>query len=280
MPTLDSYLQGIRTLPPEPRLLVELVPLLRTNDPDAGKIVELIAYDPALTTKLLCRCNSVALSLAVPVESMQEAVTHLGFNEVFQLVAMLVNRSTLGPATKSHGVVAGDLWRHSAVTAFASRFVAQSFGGDENAAFTAGLLHDISKILLNWALVDDYPTIAGKIRDLGYSFSGAEKEVLGMDHAELGGRILTHWRFSEKLVRAVWHYPDPFRAHPCEQLAASVHLGDLIAHALGIGEGANSRAIVPCTEALALLEITPKDLETLILDTGTALTAIGWILEK
>jgi putative nucleotidyltransferase with HDIG domain len=280
MPTLDNYLQQIRTLPPAPRVLVELLPLLRANDTDTGKIVELIAYDPALTTKVLCRCNSAALGLAAPVENVEDAITHLGFNEVYRLVAMLVSQSTLGAAQKGYGMAAGDLWRHSAVVAFASRLVAKSFFSDENTAFTAGLLHDIGKILLNWALVDAYPGVAEKIRDLGYSFSGAEKEVLGLDHAELGGRILAHWNFPENLVRAVWHHHDPLRAHPCEQLAAYVHLGDLMAHALGIGDGAGSHAIVPCAEALTMLEITPKDLETLILDTGTALKAAGWILEE
>ncbi|MGO8697400.1 MAG: HDOD domain-containing protein [Limisphaerales bacterium] len=280
MPTLDTYLQQIRTLPPAPRVLVELLPLLRANDTDAAKIVELIAYDPAMTTKLLCRCNSVALGLAEPVETVEDAITHLGFNEVYRLVAMLVSQSTLGTAQKGYGMVAGDLWRHSAVTAFASRFVAQSFGSDENTAFTAGLLHDIGKILLNWALLDAYPGIAEKIRDMGYSFSAAEKEVLGLDHAELGGRILSHWCFPENLVRAVWHHHDPLRAHPCERLAGYVHLGDIIAHALGIGDGINSHAVTPCPEVLNMLEITPKDLEILILETGTALKAAGWILEE
>jgi putative nucleotidyltransferase with HDIG domain len=280
MPTLDDYLQQIRTLPPAPRVLVELLPLLRANDTDAGKIAELVSYDPAMTTKLLCRCNSAALGLAEPVETVEDAITHLGFNEVYRLVAMLVSQSTLGTAQKGYGMLAGDLWRHSAVTAFASRFVAQSYGVEENTAFTAGLLHDIGKILLNWALVGAYPGIDKKIRDLGYSFSAAEKEVLGLDHAELGGRILSHWCFPENLVRAVWHHHDPLRARPCERLAAYVHLGDLIAHSLGIGDGANSHAVTPCPETLNMLEITPKDLENLILDTGTALKEAGWILEE
>jgi HD-like signal output (HDOD) protein len=280
MPILDTYLQQIRTLPTEPRVLVQLLSLFRTNDPDAGKIVDLVAYDPALTTKLLCRCNSVALSLAGPVESVQEAVSHLGYNELYQLVVTLVNRSRVGPAGKSQGAVGENLWRHSAVTAFASRFLARSFGGDENAAFTAGLLHDISRILIHWAVVDDFPRITERIRDVGLSFSGAEREVPGLNYAELSGRILTHWNFSEKLVRAVWHHHEPLRAHPHEQLAAYVHLGDFMAHAMGIGDGTNSRPSVPSAEALNMLEITSSDMETLILDTGTALKTIGWILEE
>jgi putative nucleotidyltransferase with HDIG domain len=220
------------------------------------------------------------LGLAAPVESVEDAVAHLGFNQVYRIVTLLASQSTLGAAQKGYGMGAGDLWRHSAVAAFASRFVAKSFGSDENTAFTAGLLHDIGKILLNWALVDSYPRIAEKIRDLGYSFSGAEKEVLGLDHAELGGRILAHWCFPENLMRAVWYHHDPLRAHPCERLAAYVHVGDLIAHDLAIGDGATSQAVAPCPEALNLLEITPKDLEVLILDTGTALQAAGWILEE
>jgi len=84
--------------------------------------------------------------------------------------------------------------------------------------------------------VDGSPGIAQKIRDLGYSLSATGKEVLGLDHAELSGRILTHWKLSENLMLAVRHHPDPLCAHPCKQLAAYVHVGDLIARAVILGD--------------------------------------------
>jgi HD-like signal output (HDOD) protein len=257
-----------------------LVPLLRGNDTDIAKVVELIAYDPALTTRLFCRCNSVALSLATPVESVEDAVRHLGFNEVYHQLTMLAGQPVMAVAEKGHIGAGADLWRHSTVTAFAARFVARNFYGDEKSSFTAGLLHDIGKILLHWALVDGYPGVAEKVRDLSPSFSGTEKELPRLEYAELGGRVLAHWRFSENLVRAVWQQNAPFRARPHERLAAYVQLGNQIARSLEPGGGTSSVVTLPCAEALDVLEITPKDLETLVSDVDAALKEDSWFRKE
>jgi len=105
----------------------------------------------------------------------------------------------------------------------------------------------------------------------GRSFPEAEKAILGVHHAEIGGRVLAQWNFPENLVSAVWHHHDPARATPHEQLAAYVHLGDIIAHCLGQAQGHQSFALRAQAGALHILEISPKEIDTLVLETDAAL---------
>jgi putative nucleotidyltransferase with HDIG domain len=270
MHTLDKYILEIKTLPPAPRVLSKLLVLLKEADVDAGRIVELIAFDPALTAKVLQRCNSAASGLGRHVHDLEEAVTQVGFNAIYHLVAMVVGESLLGSGQPGYGIAAGQLWEHSVTTALAARVVARKLAGPENLAFTTALLHDVGKLVLGGFLQDRRESLIQETGPSGHSFLEAEKAILGVDHAEIGGRVLAQWNFPENLVSAVWHHHNPAQARPHEQLAAYVHLGDIIAHCLGQAYGYEVFAVHARPEALEILEISPKETDGLIIETEAA----------
>jgi putative nucleotidyltransferase with HDIG domain len=220
------------------------------------------------------------VGLPEPVDHLSDAVSRLGFNEIYRLVAVVVGKGTLGTAQQGYGMLTGELWRHSVVTAVAAKILALTLGQDENLAFTAALLHDIGKLVLSPAVANSYPGMARAIGLTGSSFLEAEKNIIGVEHAEVGGRLLAQWSFPENLVQAVWHHHDPIQARPYEQLAACVHLADMIAHAMGHGHGLQSHAVRGRGEALEILEISPREIESLVIETDTALKAANWFTTK
>jgi putative nucleotidyltransferase with HDIG domain len=276
MIVLDEFISQVNTLPPAPRVLTQLLGLLKEHDVDCSRIVELITYDPALTAKVLQRCNNAAAGLAEPVHHLPDAVTRLGFNEIYRLVAVVIGKSTLGAAQQGYGMLTGELWRHSVVAAVAAKVVALTLGEDENLAFTAALLHDIGKLVLSPSVARTYPAVSRAIALSGHSFLEAEKSIIGVEHAEVGGRVLAQWNFPDNLVQAVWHHHDPIQARPYEQLAACVYVADMIAHFMGHGHGFQAHAVRGRGEALEILEITPREIESLIIETDTALKAANW----
>ncbi len=271
MQALDDYISEIKTLPPAPRVLSKLLVLLDEADAHAGRIVELITLDPALTAKVLQRCNNAAFGLAGAVSSLEEAVTLMGFNAIYRLVAMVVGEGLLSAEQEGYGIGTGELWEHSVTTAVAARVMARKLGGQENLVFTAALLHDIGKLVLGSFLEGCQQSVLQQTGPSGHSFLEAEKTVLGVEHAEIGGRVLEEWDFPENLVNAVRYHHNPALAHPHGQLAAYVHLGDIIAHCLGQAQGYESFAVRTQEEALQILEIRAKEIETLILETDAAL---------
>ena len=83
--------------------------------------------------------------------------------------------------------------------------------------------------------------------------------------------MLEAWNFPENLVSAVWHHHDPAQDRLHEQLAAYVHLGDIIAHCVEQDRPYEFYAPRAQPEALQILEISPKEMETVVLETNTAL---------
>ena len=149
MQELDDYINKVKNLPPAPRILPELLGLLRKENVDSSRVVQLISFDPAITASVLRLCNSALFAGASPATDLSEAVQRLGFRQIYTLVAAVSGARALTPAQKGYGISAGELWKHSVTTAVASQLIARSQDEpDEGLVFTAALLHDVGKIIL------------------------------------------------------------------------------------------------------------------------------------
>lgn len=258
MQELDDYINKVKNLPPAPRILPELLNLLRQDDVDSGRVVQLIAFDPGITTAVLRLCNSAAFAGSTPADNLQDAVGRLGFRSIYQLVAAVAGARALGTAQKAYGINAGELWQHSVTAAIAAQLIARHVGDDESLAFTAGLLHDIGKIVLADALEHIYAKLVEDSNAQQASLIETEKRLLGVQHAEIGGRLLARWNFPQNLVSAVWFHHQPAAAEGEKRLAAVVYLGNMIAYFVGHGYGHQAFAMSGRGEVLEILNLTPE----------------------
>jgi putative nucleotidyltransferase with HDIG domain len=274
MEELDQYIQKVKHLPPAPRVLPQLLVLLGKPDSDTSKIVELIMYDQSLTASLLQVCNSAYFASAMPVSDLEEAVNRLGFQQVFRIVASISGSRSLATKQKGYGMDEGELWRHSVTTAVAAQLIAEETGVEANVAFTAGLLHDIGKIILSSGLENIYAKLLEEVDTNQLSLLETEKKLLGVQHAEIGGRLLARWKFPAHLVAAVWFHHNPKSAQPHEKLASCVYLGNMIAYFIGNGFGHQAFALRGRAEALDILNLQSDDMPRLMIKTFERFDAI------
>lgn len=267
MERIDEYILKAKKLPPAPRVLAELMDLLQQTDVDNANVVRLVTFDPALTTKILQVCNSAAFAGADPVADLHEAIMRIGFGEVFRILAAILSEQALSGTQTGYGLGQGELWDHSAITAIAAQTIARDRGLDQNLAFTAGLLHDLGKIVLATALEGSYSRLVEETEAKGHSLLEAEKLVLGADHAEVGGRLLEKWKFPAALVASVtWHH-DPAKAKPHEAMAACVYLANLIAGFTGHSYGYQAFAVKGREEVMQILDLKTDALPLLMIKT-------------
>jgi putative nucleotidyltransferase with HDIG domain len=227
MDKVRKHLDKVEVLPPSPTLLPKLLPKLSDVDTNFDEVVEIIALDPALTSKLLQICNSAYFGQESEVNSVSDAVNRVGYQAVYLLVAM-INGSGCFPQAGPGGADAAKLWRHSVSAAFNSKFVAESAEQDGALAFTAGLLHDLGKIILG-----QEPLPAGVELFRGPSDTASlqkELELFECDHAEVGAALLDQWKLPTPIVAAVRHHHEPKAAAEYDQVAACVCLGNLVTH--------------------------------------------------
>ncbi len=210
-----------------------------TNAADIGKLIE---QDQALTTKVLRLVNSAYYGFPQQIKSIQHAVVILGFNKVKTII---ITASVFGAfkRDKAKGLDLVRFWQHSLAAAISAKAAAEMLGMGHMAedAFIGGLLHDIGKVILDQYQPAIYSPIVKYAQDKGILLVEAEKEVMGLTHATVGEWIMERWRLPPTIVRMVADHHVPGRSTERRELIAAVHLGDILARALGIGSGGDDR---------------------------------------
>lgn len=187
---VEGILQFVIQLPPFPAVLQRVLHMVEDPKTSAQDVVEVIQYDQAITANILMVANSAYFGLRRPVHSIREALVKIGFNELIEIILTRGSAHIFCQACQGYNLTEGQLWRHSVACALLSKILSSRAKGESlPAQFTASLLHDVGKIILSQFVKDHFEDIENLVREQNRSFTEAEKEVLGIDHAELGGKF-------------------------------------------------------------------------------------------
>ena len=275
----ERYLNGVASLPPAPMLVTELLTLFREPDRDIDQVVQLISYEPSLTAQILRTCNSAYFAGEQPPGDIFEAVARLGFYQVYCLVVSSFGTQARSMKGASQGVNVEELWRHSVAVAVSAAVVAEEAGQPKAVAFTAGLLHDIGKLVLASVEREPYARLCQRAKEQSAALTGMERSVIGIDHAELGGELMRRWNLPPDVVAAVRHHHDSDVPRQYLKLIASVQVGDMIAHQLFAQDLANTGDLASPDDALAALQLSPDDLDRVLAKTQAELEKVKGLLE-
>lgn len=229
MEKIKQLISSVEILPPAPNLLSKLLVAINDIDVNFDEIVNLIEVDPSLTAKLLQICNSAFFGSDEPLIEVREAVSRIGYQSIYLLVSMIKGSESfrLTPATRNESAA---LWKHAVTTAYASQFVATAAGTNASLAFTAGLLHDIGKVVLFKERPDYYKLLTKKAADSKTSPYEFEIASYGLSHAEIGYNLLIQWKLPEALSESVRFHHTPQGAGGNERSAACLYIGNVLAH--------------------------------------------------
>lgn len=225
---MRSIEEAVRTLPPLPTMMTDLLRELGSADADIGQLEERISRDPTLTTRLLRMANSAFYAPAAEVCSVGQALMILGLRTARNLVVATAMRAVMGARRSVPGLKAGGIFQHSiAVAVTASRLGRRvdRFAGLDEGLFVAGLLHDIGMV----ALAETYAAEHAALLQAGGLVPEAERAVLGIDHVQVGRMVHEHWKLPAELLGPILHHHDRPEALLADPLTAVVALAD--AHA-------------------------------------------------
>ncbi len=261
MDTITELLKKVDALPASPALLPKLAHTLRDiNHTNVHEVVDIIMFDASLTAKLLQIANSAYFGNATPLTNVGDAISQVGYDAVYLLAAAITGEGCLRlpPGT---GLDAVMLWKHSVTTAFGAQHVAQAAGLDGNLLFTAGLLHDLGKVVFAGTYGKDYALLLDSARREARSLIECERALYGCDHAGLGAALLERWKIPAAIVAAVRFHHRPADAGENAPLAACVCLGNILSRALEQPSFAAVPADSELQPALQLLNLAAADLE-------------------
>ena len=200
-------------LPVLPGVVVRLMSLSPLSERFFEEVLSISSDDPGLALRVIRSANSPVSAPRSPVDTLEGAIARLGANHVTDLVTTVAVARVFIPRTPGET----DLWLHAVEVATACRAMVEHQrldGVTAGHAYIAGLLHDIGRLVL----FDQSPQFIRAVDDLAWRTPGelieAERQVCGIDHAELGGRVCAHWDVPERIQAVVHDHHRPLAETP------------------------------------------------------------------
>jgi HD-like signal output (HDOD) protein len=237
---MKKLLAQCRKLPAMPRLYSQVTAELNSPEGSLEVVARLIGQDPVMTAKILQVVNSAFFGLGREITEPYEAVLFLGAERTRSLL-LLAGVFTQFEDLKSPACSAEQIWNHSLLVGTLARTIAVAEVKNvklAEAAFTAGLIHDMGKLIL----MANVPAMCTAIEQLHTAKQltqrEAELQVLGTTHAKLAACLLGNWGLALPVLEAVaWHHCPTRSSDGDFTLLAAVHAANVFAYESGTGTG-------------------------------------------
>jgi HD-like signal output (HDOD) protein len=232
-PAIKRLLPLIRKLPATPRLFVQVNEELRSPNSSLDTVAHLIRQDPVMSAKMLQLVNSAFFASAREVTDMLDAAMILGSERIKSLVLLAGVFSQYSEAEGISPSIAA-LLAHSIRVGIYSRAIALAVTKNAEiaeAAFTAGVLHDVGKIVLAGNMPERYLEVSALRASKELSAKEAEMEVFGATHDHVGACLLAAWGLPLAILEALaWHHEPERSSERTFCLLAAVHAANAFAH--------------------------------------------------
>lgn len=228
----EEIIKQVQDLPTLPVIVMEILNSIDKEDVDISLLAKKVSYDQALTAKTLRFANSSFYGTPSKVTTIHQAISILGMQSVRNLITVAAMTGCF-PQGECKGFDFKAFWRHSIATALCAELLARHLRINQEFAFTAGLLHDIGRLVLVTRFPKLYESALKHRATHDAYLLDSERAVLGIDHVVAGHALAQHWNFSVPLQSAIAQHHDP---QDCgsRSLAAIVHVADAITHALDL----------------------------------------------
>ena len=261
----EQFNSGIE-LPVFNPVALQLQRLREDENLTASQVTEIIMSDQALASRVLVAANSAFFAGLSQVDTVTGAVVRLGINQICNLAMVAAQAAEYVALIPKVAAEMPKLWARSYAGAAGARWLAAQCGmhAQLEAAFLAGLLHDIGELFL-LKMIDQL--CASKRYDFEIS-EALMREILHAMHTDVGYRLMTHWGLPEVYARIArdHHLPD---CDESDSLLAIIRLVDIACSRLGIGQEAHPAMFTAASaeaQLLGLKDIKLAELEILLED--------------
>lgn len=225
--TAKELVTGSIRLVSLPEVCIRVNEMLDDPTVTAVELGHIISQDTSLTARLLKIVNSSYYGFQAKIETVSRAITVVGLRELRGLV---IAASAVETFSNVSDEVLNKVrfWRHSLYCGVIARLLAeQCHVLHSERLFVAGLLHDIGKLIIAQRLPQEIRAIAVEADSAQRAEFEVEQDLLGFNHAEVGGELMHAWNMPETLFESVAYHHNPRHAEVGVMETCLVHMANI-----------------------------------------------------
>jgi putative nucleotidyltransferase with HDIG domain len=217
-------------LPPFPTVAARVMELISNDATGLKELADVIRADVAFSSEILTLANCALFAARTEITTILQAAALLGLNRVKGIAMTIGLKSYLTDSLKMPALLA--CWRHSLACAIVSEDLASACRMERDAAYLAGLLHDIGRLALSVVEPIAYAELIHEADESPIDVMARERELFGLDHCEAGKWLAHQWRIPAHFAEVAARHHQPVRPGKIDILAI-VQLGCQLADAVG-----------------------------------------------
>ncbi len=228
---IKEELEKIQSLPTLPVIASRLLNMLDSKTVSMADISKIIVVDPALTSRILKIANSPYYGMRNRIDTIKLALVILGINEIKNVLLSISLFRTFSMDDEEFQFDSKTFWIHSMATAHFAKKLAKDFRLKSHGEdFTAGLIHDIGKLIIAQYFTEFIPDIRKTMQKESIPNYEAEEKILGLSHMDIGAWLAEKWKLPAHLIQTIrfHHYAHLSEEHTL--LCTIVALANLIAN--------------------------------------------------
>ncbi|MDY6837235.1 MAG: HDOD domain-containing protein [Thermodesulfobacteriota bacterium] len=231
---VDSAIDRVR---PIPQIALKVIRMMRDDEQGLQEISRELRQDQVMSARVIRLSNSAYFGLKKRIDSVDQALVLIGGRNLLQLVLIASLHDFFTIDEKGYSLCKGGLFRHALGTAITSEMLAGSTGMALPAVgYTAGLLHDIGKAVLDQYVASAFPFFYRRTQQEGIELTEMERDLIGLSHTEVGNRLAKNWELPKNLEEAITYHHEPEKATVDVALTHLVYVADLIMSRFIVGQ--------------------------------------------
>lgn len=227
---------AIDSLPTLPAIVSQVMAITGDPESSAHDLLPVISADPAYTAQILKLANSAFYSRMYEIATIKQAIMVIGFQEIRNLVVASAVFNNFQQIKRIKKFDALDFWRHAFEVGLAAQMLAGALELQGGQLFVAGLIHDLGKLALLIAMPTEYSQIIQRNGLYGLDNIAAEKQLIGLTHAEMGRRLFNRWMFQNLYLNTTHCHHTPHLAREDQTATIVVHIADHLARIAKTGD--------------------------------------------
>ena len=223
-----------RHLPPFPKVVLQLLEMLRDEDVSMDALTRQARNDPVITSGILATANRLRRINAQP--DLHDPFVAASLIGVAQLQRIVVTASMNKFLAEDKG--ASFLFNHSHAVAIVAQELAQLCGISTEKAYVAGILHDVGQLCFHIMDAERFQEVYRQSIADGRLIE-RETATFGVDHTQIGAALAAHWELPEDFILSIRdHHED---AVVSSRLQALINLAESVSRGLDIPESPKNR---------------------------------------
>jgi len=193
-----------------PEVTSKIIATVEDPKSTAGTLHKIVSHDPALVTRIMKVVNSAFYGLPGQIGSIERAIVLLGLNAIKNIAVAASLGQLFRGAKLCDGFTPKDLWTHCIAVGVTARELAKQMKlpvADE--AFLAGMIHDVGLLISLQTAPEQLRQVCEAAKTSDRAFVDLEREMMGMDHQQLGACLAEQWRFPKNCQLVAGHHHHP-----------------------------------------------------------------------